>query len=56
MFDFKNYDRDKKLAHLWWRELSINEMKAFVKKHCPIWYISNLPTTCLVNIYRKEGI
>jgi hypothetical protein len=54
MIDYENYDRDLKLARLWWRELSINEMKAFVAKYCPAFYLDSLPPSFLIDIYKKE--
>jgi hypothetical protein len=56
MIDYENYDRDKKLARSWWRELSINQMKAFIVKYHPVWDISNLPPSFLIDIYRKENL
>lgn len=59
-FNIPVTDEEKELSRAWWRSLSINEMKAFVKKYFPAfetnWNLVGQMSGFLFSIYEQEGV
>lgn len=44
------------VAEIWWASLSINEMKAFIKKHFSVFSLNTIPASFIDDIYVREKV